>query len=111
MPKLEVPVIGIGAGPATDGQVLVLHDLLGVYEGRKPKFVKRYAEVREEMLKGLRAYTEDVRSGKFPADPSTPTRSRRRSSRSSPATSTRRACGRQHPLGLVACTPGVAYFE
>jgi 3-methyl-2-oxobutanoate hydroxymethyltransferase len=69
MPKLEFPVIGIGAGPATDGQVLVLHDLLGVYEGHKPKFVKQYADVRGEMLKGLRTYAEEVRSGKFPADP------------------------------------------
>jgi 3-methyl-2-oxobutanoate hydroxymethyltransferase len=69
MPKLEAPVIGIGAGPATDGQVLVLHDLLGVYEGRKPKFVKQYADVRGEMLKGLTAYAEEVRSGRFPADP------------------------------------------
>jgi 3-methyl-2-oxobutanoate hydroxymethyltransferase len=66
MPKLEIPVIGIGAGPATDGQVLVLHDLLGVYEGHKPRFVKRYANVREETLKGLRAYADDVRSGRFP---------------------------------------------
>jgi 3-methyl-2-oxobutanoate hydroxymethyltransferase len=69
MPKLDVPVIGIGAGPATDGQVLVLHDLLGVYEGRKPKFVKKYADVRGEMLNGLRTYADDVRTGKFPADP------------------------------------------
>ncbi len=66
MPKLEIPVIGIGAGPATDGQVLVLHDLLGVYAGHKPKFVKRYANVREESLKGLRAYADDVRAGRFP---------------------------------------------
>jgi 3-methyl-2-oxobutanoate hydroxymethyltransferase len=66
MPKLEIPVIGIGAGPATDGQVLVLHDLLGVYAGHKPKFVKRFANVREESLKGLRAYADDVRAGRFP---------------------------------------------
>jgi 3-methyl-2-oxobutanoate hydroxymethyltransferase len=64
--RLEVPVIGIGAGPSTDGQVLVLHDLLGVYEGHQPKFVKRYAEVRKEMLKGIRAYASEVRSGRFP---------------------------------------------
>lgn len=64
--RLEVPVIGIGAGPATDGQVLVLHDLLGVYEGHQPKFVKRYAEVRKEMLKGISGYAEEVRSGRFP---------------------------------------------
>jgi 3-methyl-2-oxobutanoate hydroxymethyltransferase len=69
MPKLDFPVIGIGAGPATDGQVLVLHDLLGVYEGRKPKFVKQYADVRGEMLKGLTDYAEEVRSGRFPVDP------------------------------------------
>ena len=66
MPKLEIPVIGIGAGPSTDGQVLVLHDLLGVYDGHQPKFVKRFAEVREESLKGVRAYTEEVRAGTFP---------------------------------------------
>ena len=66
MPKLEIPVIGIGAGPSTDGQVLVLHDLLGVYDGHQPKFVKRFAEVRKETLKGVRAYTEEVRAGTFP---------------------------------------------
>jgi 3-methyl-2-oxobutanoate hydroxymethyltransferase len=66
MPKLEIPVIGIGAGPATDGQVLVLHDLLGVYDGHQPKFVKRFAEVRKESLKGVRAYTEEVRARTFP---------------------------------------------
>jgi 3-methyl-2-oxobutanoate hydroxymethyltransferase len=66
MPKLEIPVIGIGAGPATDGQVLVLHDLLGVYAGHKPRFVKRYADVRGESLKGLRAYAADVRARRFP---------------------------------------------
>jgi 3-methyl-2-oxobutanoate hydroxymethyltransferase len=66
MPKLEIPVIGIGAGPSTDGQVLVLHDLLGVYDGHQPKFVKRFAEVREESLKGVRAYTAEVRSRTFP---------------------------------------------
>ena len=68
VPRLRVPVIGIGAGPATDGQVLVLHDLLGFYQGHQPKFVKRYAEVRNEMLKGIRSYAEDVRSGRFPDD-------------------------------------------
>jgi 3-methyl-2-oxobutanoate hydroxymethyltransferase len=68
MPKLEIPVIGIGAGPATDGQVLVLHDLLGVYAGHKPKFVKRYANLRDEALKGLRAYADEVRTRKFPTE-------------------------------------------
>jgi 3-methyl-2-oxobutanoate hydroxymethyltransferase len=68
MPRLDVPVIGIGAGPATDGQVLVFHDLLGIYEGHQPRFVRRYAEVRKEMVKGVSAYTEDVRAGRFPDD-------------------------------------------
>ena len=66
MPKLEIPVIGIGAGPATDGQVLVLHDLLGVYAGHKPKFVKSFADMRGESLKGVRAYTKEVRARRFP---------------------------------------------
>jgi 3-methyl-2-oxobutanoate hydroxymethyltransferase len=66
MPRLEVPVIGIGAGPATDGQVLVFHDLLGIHQGHIPKFVKRYAEVGEGMVAGIRAYAEDVRTGRFP---------------------------------------------
>jgi 3-methyl-2-oxobutanoate hydroxymethyltransferase len=65
--RLDVPVIGIGAGPATAGQVLVLHDLLGIHEGRAPKFVKRYARVRRSMVDGLRSYAEEVRSGAFPA--------------------------------------------
>jgi 3-methyl-2-oxobutanoate hydroxymethyltransferase len=66
VPKLEIPVIGIGAGPATDGQVLVLHDLLGVYAGHQPKFVKRFANLREESLRGVRTYTEEVRTRRFP---------------------------------------------
>jgi 3-methyl-2-oxobutanoate hydroxymethyltransferase len=66
VPKLEIPVIGIGAGPATDGQVLVLHDLLGVYDGHQPKFVKRFANLREESLRGVRTYTEEVRARRFP---------------------------------------------
>jgi 3-methyl-2-oxobutanoate hydroxymethyltransferase len=68
VPKLEIPVIGIGAGPATDGQVLVLHDLLGVYAGHKPRFVKRFANLREESLRGVRTYTEEVRARRFPDD-------------------------------------------
>jgi 3-methyl-2-oxobutanoate hydroxymethyltransferase len=65
--RLEIPAIGIGAGPATAGQVLVYHDLLGITTGRAPKFVKRYAEVHEAMLAGMRQYVEEVRSGRFPA--------------------------------------------
>jgi 3-methyl-2-oxobutanoate hydroxymethyltransferase len=64
--KLEVPTIGIGAGPATDGQVLVFHDLLGINTGRMAKFVKRYADVNAEMVSGVGRYAEEVRSGRFP---------------------------------------------
>jgi len=64
--KLEVPTIGIGAGAATAGQVLVYHDLLGITTGRVPKFVKRYAEVHEQMVAGVGRYVEEVRSGDFP---------------------------------------------
>lgn len=64
--KLEVPTIGIGAGPATAGQVLVFHDLLGITTGRMAKFVKRYADVNEAMVEGVRRYAEDVRSRRFP---------------------------------------------
>src|SRR4051794_15238478 len=66
MQHMEIPVIGIGAGPSTDGQVLVLHDLLGIHDGFKPKFVKRYADVKAEMLRGVEAYAEDVRTRAFP---------------------------------------------
>jgi 3-methyl-2-oxobutanoate hydroxymethyltransferase len=66
MPKLEIPVIGIGAGVATDGQVLVWHDLLGIYGGHQPKFVKRYAEVREQMVAGVADYAAEVRARRFP---------------------------------------------
>jgi 3-methyl-2-oxobutanoate hydroxymethyltransferase len=68
MDKLELPVIGIGAGPATDGQVLVFHDLLGIHSGIAPRFVKRYAELRRDMVAGMGAYARDVRAGRFPQD-------------------------------------------
>jgi len=64
--RLDVPVIGIGAGPAPAGQVLVFHDLLGITTGRAPKFVKRYAEVHDAMVAGVARYTAEVRSGRFP---------------------------------------------
>ena len=64
--KLEVPTIGIGAGPATAGQVLVFHDLLGITTGRMAKFVKRYADVNAEMVGGVRRYAGEVRSRHFP---------------------------------------------
>lgn len=67
MPFLAVPVIGIGAGASTDGQVLVLHDLLEIHDGFQPKFVKRFAHVKREMLRGVRAYADEVRGRRFPA--------------------------------------------
>jgi 3-methyl-2-oxobutanoate hydroxymethyltransferase len=66
MRRMQVPVIGIGAGPSTDGQVLVLHDLLGIYEGHAARFVKRYAQLAEAMADGLRAYCDDVRERRYP---------------------------------------------
>ena len=63
---LEVPTIGIGAGAGCDGQVLVWHDLLGLYEGRAPRFVKRYASLGAEIRRALEEYVADVRSGAFP---------------------------------------------
>ena len=66
MPRLEIPVIGIGAGPSTDGQVLVFHDLLGIYDGHAARFVKRYENVREQMVRGVEAYAADVRSRRYP---------------------------------------------
>jgi 3-methyl-2-oxobutanoate hydroxymethyltransferase len=65
---LEVPTIGIGAGPDCDGQVLVYHDLLGLYEGRAPRFVKRYADVAGEIGRALGEFAADVRSGAFPEE-------------------------------------------
>jgi 3-methyl-2-oxobutanoate hydroxymethyltransferase len=67
VPKLSVPVIGIGAGVATDGQVLVWHDLLGIYGGHTAKFVKRYAELREQMIGAVSEYGREVRARSFPA--------------------------------------------
>ena len=66
--SLAVPTIGIGAGPETDGQVLVWHDLLGMYQGRTPRFVKRYAELADEIGGALGDYVADVRSGTFPEE-------------------------------------------
>ncbi len=66
MALLEVPVIGIGAGPATDGQVLVFHDLLGIRDGLGARFVKRYANIQQDMNEGVRAYAEDVRARRYP---------------------------------------------
>jgi 3-methyl-2-oxobutanoate hydroxymethyltransferase len=65
---LAVPTIGIGAGAATDGQVLVWHDLLGLYEGRAPRFVERYADLATEIRRALEAFAADVRNGAFPEE-------------------------------------------
>jgi 3-methyl-2-oxobutanoate hydroxymethyltransferase len=67
MERIEIPVIGIGAGAATDGQVLVFHDLLGIREGVGARFVKRYADLQDEMVAGVRAFAEDVRTHRYPA--------------------------------------------
>ena len=66
MPRIQIPVIGIGAGGATDGQVLVFHDLLGMYDGHAARFVKRYASVRDEMIRGVTAFAEEVRARRYP---------------------------------------------
>jgi 3-methyl-2-oxobutanoate hydroxymethyltransferase len=66
MAHLQLPVIGIGAGPATDGQVLVFHDLLGIRDGLGARFVKRYANLQQEMNAGVAAYAEDVRTRRYP---------------------------------------------
>jgi 3-methyl-2-oxobutanoate hydroxymethyltransferase len=66
--EVSIPTIGIGAGPACDGQVLVYHDLLGLTEGHLPRFVKRYASLSREIRDALEAYAAEVRTGAFPGD-------------------------------------------
>jgi len=66
--KLRIPTIGIGAGPDCDGQVLVIHDLLGYGTERTPKFVRQYANLSAEITRAITAYCDDVRSGSFPSD-------------------------------------------
>jgi 3-methyl-2-oxobutanoate hydroxymethyltransferase len=65
-PRMEIPVIGIGAGPATDGQVLVFHDLLGIHEGLAPRFAKRFAHLKGDMVAAVGEYAREVRTGTFP---------------------------------------------
>jgi 3-methyl-2-oxobutanoate hydroxymethyltransferase len=65
---LSIPTVGIGAGPSCDGQVLVLYDLLGLFDEFVPKFVKPYAHLKAEALQALRRYQEEVQQGKFPSD-------------------------------------------
>ena len=69
--RVGVPTIGIGAGVGCDGQVLVMHDLLGLDDSFKPKFVRRYADLQGQTLAAFRQYAEDVRTGEFPGDAET----------------------------------------
>ncbi len=65
--SISIPTIGIGAGEHCDGQVLVYHDVMGLTTGKRPKFVKEYANARAEMEKGIQGYIQEVKEGKFPA--------------------------------------------
>lgn len=65
--RLAIPTIGIGSGPHCDGQVLVTHDMIGLFERFKPRFVKRYADMAGVIRQAVASYTSDVRSGRFPA--------------------------------------------
>lgn len=64
--ELSIPTIGIGAGSGTDGQVLVVHDMLGINKGFSPKFLRRYADLHQIMTDAVSRYVEDVKSGDFP---------------------------------------------
>ncbi|MFW6150692.1 MAG: 3-methyl-2-oxobutanoate hydroxymethyltransferase [Chloroflexota bacterium] len=66
--ELGIPVYSIGAGPHCDGQLVIVSDLLGIWQAFKPKFVKRYAQLAEESVKAMKAYVGEVREGKFPED-------------------------------------------
>ena len=63
---IDIPTIGIGAGPHVDGQVLVTHDLLGITKDFKPRFLRRYAELYEVIKDAVQAYSKDVKDGDFP---------------------------------------------
>lgn len=69
--NVSVPTIGIGSGPECDGQVLVLHDMLGIYEDIRPKFVRRYAELAGQISSAVSDYAQDVKAGKFPGEQNT----------------------------------------
>ena len=64
--QIAIPTIGIGAGPSCDGQVLVYHDVLGMYDGHTPKFVRRYANAAQDLQAALETFLADVREGRFP---------------------------------------------
>jgi len=63
---VSIPVIGIGAGPDVDGQVLVVHDMMGITQEFKPRFLRQYADLRSQMLKAVENYIDDVKSKDFP---------------------------------------------
>ena len=65
--RAEIPIIGIGAGPHTDGQVLIVHDALGLFKGHKAKFVKQYCDLNDVIRKALQEYQKDVETGGYPA--------------------------------------------
>jgi 3-methyl-2-oxobutanoate hydroxymethyltransferase len=64
---IKIPTIGIGAGAGCDGQILVTHDMLGLFDDFKPRFVKQYADLGREVLRAAEAYCREVREGAFPA--------------------------------------------
>jgi 3-methyl-2-oxobutanoate hydroxymethyltransferase len=66
--SVTIPTIGIGAGPNCDGQVLVTHDMLGLFDKFQPKFVRRYANLAESMRHAFQSYRDDVKNGKFPSE-------------------------------------------
>jgi 3-methyl-2-oxobutanoate hydroxymethyltransferase len=66
--RLHIPTVGIGAGPGCDGQVLVYHDILGLFDRFQPSFVKKYAELNETIVNALARYRQDVQTGRFPAE-------------------------------------------
>ena len=65
--SVKIPTIGIGAGPGCDGQVLVTHDLLGLFDELRPRFVKQYSDLGLEIRRAVEAYCREVREGSFPA--------------------------------------------
>jgi 3-methyl-2-oxobutanoate hydroxymethyltransferase len=65
--RVGIPTIGIGAGPHCDGQVLVIHDLIGLFDGFRPRFVKQYADIFSIIAEALNEYRQDVIDGAFPA--------------------------------------------
>jgi 3-methyl-2-oxobutanoate hydroxymethyltransferase len=69
--SVSIPTIGIGSGPDCDGQVLVLHDMLGIYQDLRPRFVKRYAELSKEIFDAVSSYNHDIKTGTFPEESNT----------------------------------------